>query len=167
MIDRRFRRLVIAAVGLTLTGRVAFAGYANSISVAGATFPYPVYSKWADAYAKETHVKLNHQDIGSGSGIKQITPETVYFSASESDAPLKPEELDKAGLVQFPVVMGGVVPVINIRAIRVQVISKYIERIGDHAANVAERVIFIVTGEDMRHFPRMNHSDFSCECVPA
>jgi phosphate transport system substrate-binding protein len=116
MIDPRFRSLVVAAVGLTITGKIAFAGDANSISGAGATFPYPVYSKWADTYAKETHVKLNYQAIGSGGGIKQITEGTVDFGAS--DAPLKPEELDKAGLVQFPVVMGGVVPVINIAGIK-------------------------------------------------
>jgi len=76
----------------------------------------PSTSKWADTYAKETHVKLNYQAIGSGGGIKQITEGTVDFGAS--DAPLKPEELDKAGLIQFPVVMGGVVPVINIAGIK-------------------------------------------------
>jgi len=116
MIDPRFRRLVVAAVGVTLIGKAALAGDANTISGAGATFPYPVYSKWADTYAKETHVKLNYQAIGSGGGIKQITEGTVDFGAS--DAPLKPEELDKAGLIQFPVVMGGVVPVINIAGIK-------------------------------------------------
>ena len=88
----------------------------TTISGAGATFPYPVYAKWADAYSKETNVKLNYQAIGSGGGIKQITEGTVDFGAS--DAPLKPEELDKAGLVQFPVVMGGVVPVINIAGVK-------------------------------------------------
>src|SRR5450631_344879 len=116
MIDPRFRRLVIAGVGMTLVGKVALAGDANTISGAGATFPYPVYSKWADAYSKETNVKLNYQAIGSGGGIKQITEGTVDFGAS--DAPLTPEELDKAGLVQFPVVTGAVVPVINIAGIK-------------------------------------------------
>jgi phosphate transport system substrate-binding protein len=116
MIDPRFRSLVVAVVGVTLMGKAALAGDANTISGAGATFPYPVYSKWADTYAKETHIKLNYQAIGSGGGIKQITEGTVDFGAS--DAPLKPEELDKAGLIQFPVVMGGVVPVINIAGIK-------------------------------------------------
>jgi phosphate transport system substrate-binding protein len=84
----------------------------TTISGAGATFPYPLYSKWADTYAKEAEVRLNYQAIGSGGGIKQITEGTVDFGAS--DAPLKPEELEKAGLTQFPVVMGGVVPVVNL-----------------------------------------------------
>ena len=105
-----------AAVGLTLLSGGAFAGDAATISGAGATFPYPVYSKWADTYAKDTHIKLNYQAIGSGGGIKQITEGTVDFGAS--DAPLTPEELDKAGLIQFPVVMGGVVPVINLAGIK-------------------------------------------------
>jgi phosphate transport system substrate-binding protein len=103
------------ALALALGG-IAHAGDAATISGAGATFPYPVYSKWADTYAKETQVKLNYQAIGSGGGIKQITEGTVDFGAS--DAPLKPEELDKAGLIQFPVVMGGVVPVINLGGIK-------------------------------------------------
>jgi phosphate transport system substrate-binding protein len=85
---------------------------AADISGAGATFPYPVYAKWADAYKKETGVGLNYQSIGSGGGIKQIEAKTVTFGAS--DAPLKGEELEKNGLVQFPMVMGGIVPVVNI-----------------------------------------------------
>jgi len=84
----------------------------NEISGAGATFPYPVYAKWAEAYANKTGVKMNYQSIGSGGGIKQITAKTVDFGAS--DAPLQPEELDKEGLLQFPMVMGGVVPVVNV-----------------------------------------------------
>ena len=116
MIKLESTGLLAAVVGATLMGPVAFAGDANTISGAGATFPYPVYSKWADTYAKETHIKLNYQAIGSGGGIKQITEGTVDFGAS--DAPLKPEELDKASLVQFPVVMGGVVPVINVAGIK-------------------------------------------------
>ena len=88
---------------------------ANDISGAGATFPYPLYSKWADAYKKETGVGLNYQSIGSGGGIKQIEARTVTFGAT--DAPLKGPELDKFGLVQFPMVMGGIVPVINIEGI--------------------------------------------------
>src|ERR1051326_6161297 len=85
------------------------------ITGAGATFPYPIYAKWADAYRKETGVGLNYQSIGSGGGIKQITAKTVDFGAS--DMPLKPEELDKSGLMQFPTVIGGNVPVVNIKGI--------------------------------------------------
>src|SRR5208337_3487280 len=84
---------------------------ALDISGAGATFPYPIYAKWADAYKKETGVGLNYQSIGSGGGIKQIVARTVTFGAS--DAPLKGEDLNKNGLVQFPMVMGGIVPVLN------------------------------------------------------
>jgi len=84
----------------------------KSISGAGATFPYPVYAKWAEAYAAKTDVKLNYQSIGSGGGIKQIKARTVDFGAS--DAPLEAAELDEAGLMQFPMIMGGVVPVVNL-----------------------------------------------------
>ncbi|MFL6796724.1 MAG: phosphate ABC transporter substrate-binding protein PstS [Xanthobacteraceae bacterium] len=91
-----------------MTGPVS----AADISGAGATFPYPIYAKWADAYKKETGVGLNYQSIGSGGGIKQIQAKTVTFGAT--DMPLKAAELDKSGLVQFPMVMGGVVPVVNI-----------------------------------------------------
>jgi phosphate transport system substrate-binding protein len=85
---------------------------AAEISGAGATFPYPIYAKWADTYKKETGTGLNYQSIGSGGGIKQIEAKTVTFGAT--DAPLKGEELEKFGLVQFPTVMGGIVPVVNI-----------------------------------------------------
>jgi phosphate transport system substrate-binding protein len=85
------------------------------ISGAGATFPYPIYAKWADTYKKETGVGLNYQSIGSGGGIKQIEANTVTFGAT--DKPLKGEELDKNGLVQFPTVIGGIVPVVNIDGI--------------------------------------------------
>src|ERR1051326_361937 len=85
------------------------------ITGAGATFPYPIYAKWADAYRKQTGVGLNYQSIGSGGGIKQITAKTVDFGAS--DMPLKPEQLEKDGLVQFPTVMGGVVPVYNVKGV--------------------------------------------------
>jgi phosphate transport system substrate-binding protein len=108
--------LVIVCGSVLVSGISAAADDAAMISGAGATFPYPVYSKWADTYSKETHVKLNYQAIGSGGGIKQISEGTVDFGAS--DAPLKPEELDKAQLIQFPVVMGGVVPVINLAGIK-------------------------------------------------
>jgi phosphate transport system substrate-binding protein len=89
---------------------------ALDISGAGATFPYPIYAKWADAYKKETGNGMNYQSIGSGGGIKQIQAKTVTFGAS--DMPLKPEELTKAGLVQFPTVVGGDVPVVNLDGIK-------------------------------------------------
>src|ERR671927_1346707 len=96
----------LAAVALV----AATPTFAIDITGAGATFPYPIYAKWADAYKKETGNGLNYQSIGSGGGIKQITAKTVTFGAS--DMPLKPEELDKIGVIQFPTVMGGVVPVV-------------------------------------------------------
>lgn len=86
------------------------------INGAGATFPYPVYAKWAEQYNKETGVKLNYQAIGSGGGIKQIIAKTVDFGAS--DAPLSKEELDKQGLVQFPAVMGSIVAVVNLPGVK-------------------------------------------------
>jgi len=89
---------------------------AADISGAGATFPYPIYAKWADAYKAKTGVGLNYQSIGSGGGIKQIEAKTVTFGAT--DAPLKAEELDKFGLIQFPTVMGGIVPVVNIDGVK-------------------------------------------------
>src|SRR5215472_14440094 len=103
----------IAAAGLVIASTSAFAA---DITGAGATFPFPVYSKWADAYKKETGTGLNYQSIGSGAGIKQIQAKTVTFGAS--DMPLKVEQLDKDGLVQFPMVMGGIVPVVNIDGIK-------------------------------------------------
>src|SRR5450756_2065144 len=89
---------------------------AADISGAGATFPYPIYAKWADAYKKETGNGLNYQSIGSGGGIKQITARTVTFGASYM--PLQPAELDKIGVIQFPTVMGGIVPVVNLDGIK-------------------------------------------------
>jgi phosphate transport system substrate-binding protein len=89
---------------------------AADISGAGATFPYPIYAKWADAYKKATGIGLNYQSIGSGGGIKQIQNKTVTFGAT--DAPLKGADLDKFGLVQFPMVMGGIVPVVNIEGVK-------------------------------------------------
>jgi phosphate transport system substrate-binding protein len=86
------------------------------ISGAGATFPYPVYAKWADTYKKQTNVGMNYQSIGSGGGIKQIEANTVTFGAS--DKPLSGAELEKNGLVQFPTVMGGIVPVVHIDGIK-------------------------------------------------
>ena len=99
------------AVGLA-AAQLATSAMAADITGGGATFPFPVYSKWAEAYRKETGTGLNYQSIGSGGGIKQIQAKTVDFGAT--DAPLKPAQLEKDGLVQFPTVMGGVVPVVNI-----------------------------------------------------
>jgi phosphate transport system substrate-binding protein len=103
----------LATVALIATSWNAFAA---DLSGAGATFPYPVYAKWADAYKKETGIGLNYQSIGSGGGIKQIKAKTVTFGAS--DAPLPGKELDEAGLAQFPMVMGGIVPVINVDGVK-------------------------------------------------
>lgn len=105
---------IIAVAGL-LAATVHPAA-AVEISGAGATFPYPVYAKWADVYKKETGIGLNYQSIGSGGGIKQIEAKTVTFGAT--DAPLKGAELDKFGLVQFPMVMGGIVAVVNIEGLK-------------------------------------------------
>src|SRR6266849_5742910 len=88
---------------------------AAEISGAGATFPYPIYAKWAEAYAAKTGLKMNYQSIGSGGGIAQIKAKTVDFGAS--DMPLKPDELERAGLMQFPAIIGGVVPVVNLEGI--------------------------------------------------
>ena len=103
------------AVVAMLAGTAVVAQSVN-ISGAGATFPYPIYAKWADAYKKEKGVSLNYQSIGSGAGIKQIQAKTVTFGAT--DAPLKGDQLEKDGLVQFPMVMGGVVPVINLEGFK-------------------------------------------------
>jgi phosphate transport system substrate-binding protein len=102
--------------GTALAGIVSFAVAGDTINGAGATFPYPVYAAWAYMYYKETGVKLNYQSIGSGGGIRQIKNRTVDFGAS--DAPLKPEKLDKYKLYQFPAIIGGVVPVVNLPGIK-------------------------------------------------
>lgn len=103
--------LILAAATLGLSG----VAQAADITGAGATFPFPIYSKWAEAYKKETGIGLNYQSIGSGGGIRQIKAKTVAFGAT--DAPLKGEDLAKDGLIQFPTVMGGVVPAINIAGV--------------------------------------------------
>lgn len=111
----RLTKSLLAALTLgALT--VCSSAQAANISGAGATFPYPVYAKWADAYKKQTGIGLNYQSIGSGGGIKQITGGTVTFGAS--DAPLKPEQLQKAGLVQWPMIMGGIVPIVHLKGIK-------------------------------------------------
>jgi phosphate transport system substrate-binding protein len=107
-----FKRLTILGVAASLS----LAAAAADISGAGATFPYPIYAKWADAYKKLTGVGLNYQSIGSGGGIKQIKAKTVTFGAS--DMPLKPDDLKASGLVQFPMIIGGVVPVVNVKGVQ-------------------------------------------------
>ncbi len=101
-------------IGACIGAQICLANV-KEIAGAGATFPYPVYAKWAAAYQTETGIKCNYQSIGSGGGIKQIKAKTVDFGAS--DAPLSSEELDAAGLMQFPMVMGAVVPVVNLKGV--------------------------------------------------
>ena len=118
-LDQQERALKIFRT-LTAAGAIAAATIAPALAVdisgAGATFPYPIYAKWADSYKKETGAGLNYQSIGSGGGIKQIQAKTVTFGAT--DAPLPGKELDEGGLVQFPMVMGGIVPVVNIEGMK-------------------------------------------------
>ena len=111
----KFTHCLKLAASATLALGLSSAAFAVDITGAGATFPYPIYAKWAEAYKAKTGASFNYQSIGSGGGIKQIQAKTVDFGAS--DKPLKPEELDKHGLMQFPAVMGGVVPVINLAGI--------------------------------------------------
>ncbi len=110
------RQAVIAALLCFMTLQSVEGRAADMLNGAGATFPYPVYSAWANAYNKITGLKLNYQSIGSGGGIKQISERTVDFGAS--DKPLTPEELAKNNLLQFPAVIGGVVPVVNIPGVK-------------------------------------------------
>ena len=100
--------VAVAATGILMS----LSAHAAELTGAGATFPYPIYSKWAEAYKASTGIGLNYQSIGPGGGIKQIKAKTVDFGAS--DMPLKAEELEKEGLMQFPAIIGGVVPVVNL-----------------------------------------------------
>lgn len=102
---------IVSVIFLALATAVS----AADLTGAGATFPYPIYSKWAEAYKAATGIGLNYQSIGSGGGIKQIKAKTVDFGAS--DMPLKMEDLEKEDLVQFPAIIGGVVPVVNLEGI--------------------------------------------------
>jgi len=99
----------VAAIGLSA---IAVASFAADITGAGATFPFPIYAKWAEAYKKETGTGLNYQSIGSSGGIRQIRAKTVAFGAT--DAPVKGADLDKDGMVQFPAIIGGTVPIFNV-----------------------------------------------------
>jgi len=112
MMKTILRAVLVAAVATGVSASVR----AADISGAGATFPYPIYAKWADAYKKETGNGLNYQSIGSGGGIKQIKAKTVTFGAS--DMPLEPKDLKAANLIQFPTVIGGDVPVANLDGIK-------------------------------------------------
>lgn len=107
-----FKSLAVATVGAAISLSVQAAEFTG----AGATFPFPIYSKWAEAYKASTGIGLNYQSIGSGGGMRQIKAKTVDFGAS--DQPMKPEELEKEGLLQFPAIIGGVVPVFNLDGIQ-------------------------------------------------
>src|SRR4029453_9755194 len=111
---KRFTRPLIAATAL-VSALAAPLGQAVDITGAGATFPYPVYAKWAEAYKAKSGVGMNYQSIGSGGGIAQIKAKTVDFGAS--DLPLKPEDLQSAGLMPFPAIIGGVVPIVNLEGV--------------------------------------------------
>jgi phosphate transport system substrate-binding protein len=101
---------------LAVAGFAALPVAAQDVTGAGATFPAPLYAKWADAYNKATGARINYQSVGSGAGIRQIKGKTVDFGAS--DMPLKDEDLEKDGMLQFPTVIGGVVPIVNIAGIQ-------------------------------------------------
>jgi phosphate transport system substrate-binding protein len=111
--NTRSIRIAAATAALSL---LPLAAMAQDVTGAGATFPAPLYAKWADSYNKLTGARINYQSVGSGAGLKQIRGKTVDFGAS--DMPLKDDELQKDGLVQFPTVIGGVVPVINIAGVK-------------------------------------------------
>jgi phosphate transport system substrate-binding protein len=114
----RMNQILKSAAGAAVAAGAAMAFFsvqAANITGAGATFPYPIYAKWAEAYSQATNNRLNYQSIGSGGGIKQIKAKTVDFGAS--DMPLAAQELEKEGLFQFPAVMGGVVPIVNLAGI--------------------------------------------------
>ncbi|MFZ0073343.1 MAG: phosphate ABC transporter substrate-binding protein PstS [Xanthobacteraceae bacterium] len=109
-------KLINTLIAAGALAALSLPAFAIDISGAGATFPYPIYAKWADAYKKETGNGLNYQSIGSGGGIKQIQNKTVTFGAS--DMPLKAEDVKKSGLVQFPTVIGGDIPVVNLDGVK-------------------------------------------------
>lgn len=143
-----FRRIIAVTAALALLGGCnsqnnagnasrTGAVSASSLSGAGATFPAPLYAKWAEDYRAATQVTINYQAIGSGGGIKQIEANTVDFGAS--DKPLKPDDLDKNGLYQFPTVIGGVVPVVNLPGIRPGQIKLTGQLLGDIFLGVVKR----------------------------
>lgn len=105
-----------SALAAGLVGAASVSASAQDITGAGATFPFPIYAKWADAYKKETGIGLNYQSIGSGAGLKQIQARTVVFGAT--DAPRQAAQLEKDGLVQWPQVMGAIVPIVNVDGVK-------------------------------------------------
>lgn len=111
----RFRQLMQCVVAVTGVV-VVLSAQAAEATGAGATFPYPIYAKWAEAYKAASGIGVNYQSIGSGGGIKQIKSRIVDFGAS--DMPLKAEDLERAGLIQFPAIMGGVIPIVNLKGIK-------------------------------------------------
>ncbi|HEX5125420.1 MAG TPA: substrate-binding domain-containing protein, partial [Rhodocyclaceae bacterium] len=114
---RKTKLSILAAACLGLTSvALSVASRAAEITGAGASLPAPIYVKWADAYGKSTGNKVNYQSIGSGGGVKQIASKTVDFGAS--DMPLTPQDLAKQGMMQFPTVIGGVVPIVNIAGLK-------------------------------------------------
>ena len=110
------RSRMLGAAAFVAAALIITSAQAANITGAGATFPYPIYAKWADTYKKDTGNGLNYQSIGSGGGIKQIQAKTVTFGAT--DKPLDEKALNESGLIQFPMVMGGIVPVINVGGIK-------------------------------------------------
>lgn len=108
-----FKKVIVAVASAIALSSSAFAA---DITGAGATFPYPIYAKWAEAYKRETGIGLNYQSIGSSGGIRQINAGTVAFGAS--DAPVRGEELDKRAQVQFPAIIGGTVPIVNLEGFK-------------------------------------------------
>lgn len=110
-LSKIFKTFIVTISASAALASITTVGAAD-LTGAGATFPYPIYAKWADAYKKASGNGLNYQSVGSGAGIKQIKSKTVDFGAS--DMPLKADELEAAGLIQFPAIMGGLVPVVNI-----------------------------------------------------
>jgi phosphate transport system substrate-binding protein len=121
-----FVRTLISA---TIVAASVTCAAAADISGAGATFPFPIYAKWADSFKKDTGNGLNYQSIGSGAGIKQIRAKTVTFGAT--DAPLKAKDLDEAGLAQFPMVMGGIVPVAHLTGVNADDLTLDGKTLGD------------------------------------
>jgi phosphate transport system substrate-binding protein len=110
-IKHMFKTMIAGAAA----AMVMSSSFAADVTGAGATFPYPIYAKWAEMYKAATGTGMNYQSVGSGAGIKQIKARTVDFGAS--DMPLKAAELDEAGLMQFPAIMGGVVAVVNVEGV--------------------------------------------------
>lgn len=125
---KKIKALVLAGAAMATLGTPGLAE-TYKINGAGATFPYPVYAQWAYEYKNLTGTQINYQSIGSGGGIAQIKAKTVHFGAS--DAPLRPEELEEHGLIQFPMVMGGVVPVVNIKGIKAGELKLTAEHLAD------------------------------------